>query len=140
MGTPAVADHAVRHPTGEVCALRWVDVDATRAVLLVPASISQTKAGLARKATKSEKGRRIASTHTRCSLLAEHRARREQLCAALGVTLSPDSYLFSPEPDPGSPWPPQTLSQRYRTMAKRLGLRSTRLHSLRHYSATELLH
>jgi len=31
------------------------------------------------------------------------------------------------------------MSQRYRRMATRLNLRSTRLHSLRHYSATELL-
>jgi integrase len=40
---------------GEVCAPRWVDVDTTRAVLWVPASISQTEAGLTRKATKSGK-------------------------------------------------------------------------------------
>jgi integrase len=124
---------------GEVCALRWLDLDTTRAVLAVPASISQTKAGLARKPTKSEKGRRVSLDPYTLSLLAEHRARREQLCAALGVTLTPDSYLFSPDPDSGAPWPPRTVSQRYRTMARRLGLRSTRLHSLRHYSATELL-
>jgi integrase len=125
---------------GEVCALRWHDLDTTRAVLSVPASISQTKrTGLTRKPTKSEKGRRVSLDPYTLSLLAEHRARREQLCAALGVTLTADSYLFSPDPDSGAPWPPRTVSQRYRTMARRLGLRSTRLHSLRHYSATELL-
>jgi integrase len=124
---------------GELCALRWADVDTTRAVLSLPASISQTKAGLARKATKSEKGRRVALDPHTISLLADHRAHREQLCAALGVTLTPDSYLFSPDPDSSSPWPPRAVSQRYRLMARRLGLRSTRLHSLRHYSATELL-
>jgi hypothetical protein len=118
----------------------WPD-EASRStpVLSVPASISQTKAGLTRKATKSEKGRRVSVAPYTLTLLAEHRSRREQLCAALGLTLAPDSYLFSPDPDSGSPWPPRTISQRYRTMAKRLGLRSTRLHSLRHYSATELL-
>ena len=31
------------------------------------------------------------------------------------------------------------MTQRYRLMAKRLKLRSTRLHLLRHYSATELI-
>lgn len=124
---------------GEVCALRWVDVDATRAVLWVPASISQTKAGLARKATKSEKGRRVSLDPHTLGLLAEHRARRQELCGVLGVVLTADSYLFSPDPDSAVPWPPRSISQRYRNMARRLGLRSTRLHSLRHYSATELL-
>ena len=124
---------------GEVCALRWVDVDSTRAILWVPASISQTKVGLSRKATKSEKGRRVSLDPYTLTLLAEHRTRRESLCSAFGVELTADSYLFSPDPDSAVPWPPRTISQRYRNMAKRLGLRSTRLHSLRHYSATELL-
>jgi integrase len=34
---------------------------------------------------------------------------------------------------------PRAISQRYRKLALKLGLRSTRLHSLRHYSATELV-
>lgn len=125
---------------GEVCALRWVDVDVTRAVLRVPSSISQTKkGGLARKATKNEKGRRVSLDPYTLSLVAEHRGRREQLCATLGVTLAADSYLFSHDPDSMSPMRPHGVSQRFRKMATRLGLRSTRLHSLRHYSATELL-
>jgi integrase len=124
---------------GEVCALRWVDVDVDRATLWVPASISQTKAGLARKSTKSEKGRRVSLDPYTLGLLEEHRTRRQELCGTFGVNLVPDSYLFSPDPDSAAPWPPRSISQRYRNMAKRLGLRSTRLHSLRHYSATELL-
>ena len=124
---------------GEICALRWVDVDTGRAVLWVPFSIAQTKTGLKRKSTKTEKGRRVALDPYTLSLLAEHRARREQLCAALGCELYDHSYLFSPSPDSSTPWRPHSVSQKYRYMAKRLGLRSTRLHSLRHYSATELL-
>lgn len=123
---------------GEVCALRWVDVDTARAILWVPASISQTKAGMTRKATKSEKGRRVSLDPYTLGLLAGHRTMREELCAVLGVELTADSYLFSPDPDSAVPWPPRSISQRYRNMARRLGLHSTRLHSLRHYSATEL--
>lgn len=105
----------------------------------MPASISQTRAGLTRKATKSEKGRRVSLDPYTLTLLAEHRNQREELCTEFGVELTADSCLFSPDPDSAVPWPPRSISQRYRTMAKRLGLRSTRLHSLRHYSATELL-
>jgi hypothetical protein len=38
-----------------------------------------------------------------------------------------------------SPYLPRAISRRYRRLALRLKLRSTRLHSLRHYSATELV-
>jgi integrase len=37
------------------------------------------------------------------------------------------------------PYTPRAISQRYRKLALKLKLRSTRLHSLRHYSATELV-
>lgn len=45
----------------------------------------------------------------------------------------------SPRPDASAPYGPRSLSHRYRRLAIKLGLRSTRLHSLRHYSATELV-
>src|SRR5205823_1608664 len=48
-------------------------------------------------------------------------------------------YVFSDSPDSGTAPLPSTMTQRYRRLALRVGLRSTRLHALRHYSATELL-
>src|SRR6266496_5875423 len=101
---------------GEICALRWLDVDPSRAVLWVPFSIAQTKAGLKRKSTKTEKGRRAALDPYTLTLLAEHRAQRERLCAALGCELDEDSYLFSPSPDSSTPWRPHSVSQKYRYM------------------------
>jgi len=47
--------------------------------------------------------------------------------------------LFSQAPDNSAPLQPRAVTQRYRRMAIRLKLRSTRIHALRHYSATELL-
>jgi integrase len=124
---------------GELCALTWNDVDVDRAVLRVPFSIAQTKAGLKKKRTKTEKGRRVALDPNTVSLLVEHRQRWEERCAALGCELTADAYLFSPAPDASTPFVPRSLTQRYRRMATKLKLRSTRLHSLRHYSATELI-
>jgi integrase len=73
------------------------------------------------------------------ALLLEHRQRWEQRCELLGVPFSDDRFVFSPVPDASSPYGPRSLSHRYRRLAIRLGLRSTRLHALRHYSATELI-
>jgi integrase len=124
---------------GELCALDWAGVDFDRAVLWVPFSIAQTKAGLKKKPTKTNKGRRVALDPHTLELLAEHRERCEERCAQLRCELAGDAYLFSPAPDGTAPFVPRSITQRYRRMATKLKLRSTRLHSLRHYSATELI-
>jgi integrase len=124
---------------GELCALDWAGVDFDRAVLWVPFSIAQTKAGLKKKPTKTNKGRRVALDPHTLELLAEHRERCEERCSQLGCELARDAYLFSPAPDGTTPFVPRSITQRYRRMATKLKLRSTRLHSLRHYSATELI-
>ncbi|WP_370452780.1 tyrosine-type recombinase/integrase [Kribbella sp. VKM Ac-2568] len=50
-----------------------------------------------------------------------------------------DCFVFSLAPDHAEPVRPDTVTQRYRRLAIRNKLRSTRFHALRHYSATELL-
>jgi integrase len=124
---------------GEICALRWYHVDLERAVLWVPQSVAQTRQGLKLKETKNRKGRRIALDPHTVDLLIEHRGRWQKRCATLGCELVDEAFLFSPAPDGSAPFVPRSVTQRYRWMAVRLKLRSTRLHSLRHYSATELL-
>jgi integrase len=64
--------------------------------------------------------------------------RRQAAAAALGIELSPDSYLFSPDPHGLRPLSPDMATQRFERMAKRLSIDAT-LHSLRHYTATELI-
>jgi integrase len=47
--------------------------------------------------------------------------------------------VFSTDPAGAHPLKPHSVRQRYRRLAQRLQLRSTRLHALRHSSATELI-
>jgi integrase len=124
---------------GEISALRWWHVDFDRGVLWVHRSNAQTKAGLKEKQTKTGQQRKIALDAHTVELLAKHRDQWAQRCAALGYELDGDAFVFSPAPDGSTPYLPRTISQRYRRMALQLKLRSTRLHSLRHYSATELV-
>ncbi len=124
---------------GELCALRWRDLDVERSTLWVSRSTSQPRSGIKEKATKTEGQRRIGVDSETLDLLAEHRKRVEALLEQLGVSLTEDSFIFSASPDYSTPMAPRSVSQRYRRVATRLNLRSTRLHSLRHYSATELL-
>jgi integrase len=124
---------------GELSAIRWKDLDMQRGLLLIQRSNAQPKGGLKEKETKTRQQRRIALDPQTLSLLAEYKERCEQRCAAVDCTLHGGAFLFSPSVDGSTPWPPRSLTQRYYRMATKLKLRSTRLHSLRHYSATELI-
>ena len=124
---------------GEVSALRWRDLNSARGLLVISRSNAQPKAGVKEKETKTRQQRRVALDPQTMELLTVHRGRWEQRCADLGCELDPSAYLFSPAPDGSTPWPPRSLTQRYGRLAMKLNLRSTRLHSLRHYSATELI-
>ena len=124
---------------GEVSALRWSNVDFKRAQLIVDRSNVQPRASVIEKETKSGSRPRIALDPHTISLLEEHRARMLERCETLGCELQPDAYVFSLAPDGSEPLKPRTISGRYRRMSRQVGLRSTRFHALRHYSATELI-
>ena len=124
---------------GEISALRWRHIDFERGLLSITRSNAQPKAGLKEKHTKTGQARKIALDAHTVELLTAHRARWEQRLDELGDVLSPDAFVFSTAPNGLTPYLPRAISQRYRKLALRLKLRSTRLHSLRHYSATELV-
>jgi hypothetical protein len=100
---------------------------------------AQPKAGVKEKQTKTRQQRRVAIDPQTAALLLAHRDRWERRCQLLGLPFCDDLFVFSPVPDASVPHGPRSLSHRYRRLAIKLGLRSTRLHSLRHYSATELI-
>jgi integrase len=124
---------------GEISALRWRHVDLDRGLLTITRSNAQPKTGLKEKHTKTGQARKIALDKHTVELLAKHRGLWEERCDELGVPLSPDAFVFSPAPDGSAPYLPRAIGQRYGRLARRLKLRSKRLHSLRHYSATELV-
>lgn len=124
---------------GEMCGLRWRHIDLDRGTLAVERSVAQTKNGLLEKSTKSSQDRGVALDPQTVEFLRAHRAVVEARCAALGVQPLTGGFVFSLDPDGARPLLPRSVTQRYRRMATRLGLRSTRLHALRHYTATELL-
>lgn len=124
---------------GEISALRWRHADLERGTLTVERSNAQTRAGLNEKTTKNTQGRRVALDEGTVLLLREHRSRLESQTQELGVRLAADAFVFSPTPDHSTPLAPHSMSQRYRRLATRLGLQSTRMHSLRHYAATQLV-
>jgi integrase len=123
---------------GELCALRWSDLDLVNAVIHLHASVARVGGRRWTKDTKTHQQRRVALDPESVAVLTEHRDRLATAADALGVTIRRDAYVFSLAPDASSPLVPESVSQRYRKMAIRLGL-DTQLKALRHYSATELI-
>ncbi len=122
-----------------MCALRWTDLELPRGVMAIERSYSQTAQRHREKSTKSGQKRRVAIDPYTVELLTAYRTQCEADCAQLGVTLARDSFVFSNAPDGSTAPLPSTMTQRYGRLARRAKLRSTRLHALRHYTATELL-
>jgi integrase len=120
---------------GELCALRWSDVDMTRGVITIERAYWERE----EKGTKTHQRRQVAIDEIAVRKMQEHRANCVAACDKLGVELEPASFVFSPAPDHRAPFLPRSISQRYRRLAVTVGLRSTRLHALRHFSATELI-
>ena len=123
---------------GELCALRWRNVDLQTGVIALSRSIGQRNRETWEKDTKDHQHRRIALDPETVDVLTEHRRRLEERCAALGVPPPDDAFVFSLEPDGSTCMRPNSVSERYSDLADRLGI-ATSLHKLRHYSATELI-
>lgn len=123
---------------GELCGIRWRHLDLDRGVLTLARSIGQRSREKWEKDTKTHQQRRIALDETTVELLRAHRTRCEEEAAALGINLPADAFVFSRVPDGSTHLLPDSVSQRYGKLARRLGIATT-LHKLRHYSATELI-
>jgi integrase len=123
----------------ELCAMRWNDLDLDAGLVVLRRSLFMDDDGqLKEKDTKTHQQRRIVLDPETVAVLREHLARCEARAQALDFELPADAYVFSPDPDGVAPLAPDTATQRYGRMAGRLGI-ATVLHSLRHYSATELV-
>jgi integrase len=121
---------------GELCALRFSRIDFDAEVIDLRSNWVNGK----EKDTKTHQNRRIALDTETMVLLKEQRERVMARVEALEQEFSDDRFVFSSvkTPDHSAPYPPNAVTQRYKDMAARVGVK-THLHALRHYSATELL-
>lgn len=123
---------------GEMSALRWIHDDLENALLTLHRSVGQYGGETWEKDTKTHQRRRVALEPDTVEMLREHRERCESRAASLDLSVPADGFVFSHEPDCSAQLRPNTVTQRYGRLAKRLGI-DTHLHALRHHSATELI-
>jgi integrase len=122
---------------GEICALRWKNVDLDGAQVSVVESLEQTKAGLRFKSPKGGKGRTVALSETVVAELRAYRAKRAQEMLRLGAGLSDDDLVIAHAD--GSQITPIYVSVSWSQSIAKTSLARLRFHDLRHAHATHML-
>ena len=124
---------------GELCALRWNDIDWEAGTLRIARSVYELEGGgWSEKPTKTHQVRRIGLDEVGLAVLRLHRASVDSLAAELGVPLAPDGFVFSRSPSGLEPIRPGVVTNFTTRVAKQAGV-DTHLHALRHFSATQAM-
>jgi integrase len=126
---------------GEMCALQveHLELDEPGSEIInICQSVYRSNGKIAVKGTKTHQHRRIVPDPETSAALRERLARMRRTAAELGIELSPKAFVFSTAPDGLEPPKLDTMTQRYKRMASRLGINTT-LKNLRHFNATELI-
>ena len=123
---------------GELCALRWTDVDRTS--LRISRSLYGSRQDhLQEKDTKTHAARRISLDPDTLDALQAQRDRCKERAKACGTTLSRDAFVFSSEPGGSIGWRPGRVTLAFSRLCAEAGVHNVRLHDLRHFAATQLL-
>ncbi len=125
---------------GELCALRWTDLDLDEAVIVISRNlIDPAGGGWIEKDTKTHQARCLSLDARTVAILARHRAWSVERSMACGVGQASDAFVFSDHPAATEPWLPNTVTHRFMDLCRREGVTGVRLHDLRHMHATQLL-
>lgn len=124
---------------GELCALRWTDVDFERGELDVSRSLVVVPGGVAEKGTKTHRFRIVALDVVGTALLQRHRATVDDWAQQAQATVPEDAYVFSHAVDGSKPFRPDNVTGFFTRVRDSLGLHDVRLHDLRHFTATQLI-
>jgi integrase len=127
---------------GELCALRWDDVDFEAGSLRISRVIALGEDGpVERRKPKTRASvRTIALDIGTLGVLTAHLGRSTEKARSCGEALSPSAFIFTGQADGSEPWRPDSTSRRFRHVRQACGINDEiHLHSLRHFVVTMLL-
>ncbi|MGH9151230.1 MAG: site-specific integrase [Acidimicrobiales bacterium] len=125
---------------GEVCAIRWADVDWENGSVLIDEAVINGMGGAEVKAPKTRASiRRVALDRGTVAELDALRTDRLQLAALCEVELATDGFVFATDPTAVVPPHPDGLSHAFTKVRNLAGVAAdVHLHSLRHFQSTTL--
>ncbi len=123
---------------GEILALRWNDISA--GVLNVRRSLTYTAAtGTVEGPTKTRQARKVALDHIGMAVVERQREALREAAETLGISHVANPFLFFAEPDGATTFHPDSITKVFRRLADAHGWRELHFHSLRHFTATQLI-
>jgi integrase len=125
---------------GEICALRWNDIDLSAGTVRITQSVVAARGGAILKSPKTRASiRTLAIDSDTIVILRRLELAQRSLAAACGSTLQPEAFLFSSEPGGLVPPHPDAMSHAFATVrTKGKVAADVYMHSLRHFHATVL--
>jgi integrase len=120
---------------GELCALRWSDIDWSKRTLTITRSLTVVNKVVTEGPTKTHQRRDIAIDDALGAFLVRRHVEQRRYAETVGVILAADPFVLSRSADGLEPCLPDGLSHQYQRLANDLGL-ATHFHELRHFSAT----
>lgn len=124
---------------GEVCALRWSDIDLDAGVIHVKRAIAAVSGQIVEKSTKTDEPRRVSIGKPTVAMLKKHRTAVAAKRLEVGATVTGDSYVFPWSLDADRPMHPSTVTHRWMACRDAAGAPTVRLHDLRHHTASQLI-
>lgn len=129
---------------GEVCGLRWHDVDLDRRVIQIRSAVAQLIDGsLVEKEPKSHQQREVAIDSGTAKILRQHQTEQSLTIEALGSVPTDVSFVLADLVVDASgmrPMAPNRLTQAFSRVRERVpGAEELRLHDLRHWFASTQL-
>lgn len=125
---------------GELCALKWSDLDLSKGILTISRSIASDKNDhMVEKDTKTHSNRSIALDVDTCKILEDWQNTCNDRAQKCNVNLTSQEFIFSDLPDGSQCWRPGRVTLAFMRLCKRLDIKDVRFHDLRHFAATRML-
>lgn len=125
---------------GQMCALRWSDVDWDRHEVLWSRALSIGDDGVVMKGTKTGRRHPVGVDERTLDVLGRYRAQLRDEHLAMGAgRMGDDAWLFPSPLDLRRPVRPDSMSRTWRRLRDAHGLEGVRLHDLRHFVGSEMI-
>jgi len=125
---------------GELLAIHWSDVDIDNSTLWIRGSLIYTKeSGIVLGPTKTKRVRKVHLDPVMNAVIQNQVLALKDACAKLEIAHVDDPWLFFGEIDGSKPLFPDSVSSAFRRVTKKLGIEQFHFHSLRHFTATQLI-
>lgn len=121
---------------GELCALRWSDVDHDRGVITIDEAVRSVPGSRTVGDTKTHSARQLAVDDVTLEVIAAHQVWQLERS---DVEMVADPFVFSLRMDGSGPPEPDLFTAAWEKVRVTVGLPHVRLHDLRHFVATQAL-